>query len=127
MVPCFIVSYKQSILIIFCSAYLKILVSHLFSKNLQILEIDVTKDEKGKKVPEFFIHFMGWNKRFVLKKMLFLFIPYNKHKSSTATYSLKLGGGNGKENLSTPCFCIDGFKLKAYCLETASNFDKLKP
>eukprot|EP00795_Rhopilema_esculentum_P000420 gene420-10090_t len=28
----------------------------------KLLEVDVTKDEKGNKVPEFFIHFIGWNK-----------------------------------------------------------------
>ncbi|XP_001630729.3 chromatin modification-related protein EAF3 [Nematostella vectensis] len=28
----------------------------------KVLEVDITKDEKGKKVPEYFIHFNGWNK-----------------------------------------------------------------
>ncbi|XP_031571610.1 mortality factor 4-like protein 1 [Actinia tenebrosa] len=28
----------------------------------KVLEVDLTKDEKGKKVPEYFIHFNGWNK-----------------------------------------------------------------
>ncbi|KXJ12205.1 Male-specific lethal 3-like [Exaiptasia diaphana] len=28
----------------------------------KVIEVDVTKDEKGKKVPEYFIHFNGWNK-----------------------------------------------------------------
>ncbi|KAK3724934.1 hypothetical protein QZH41_005691 [Actinostola sp. cb2023] len=34
----------------------------------KVIEADVTKDEKGKKVPEYFIHFNGWNKRFRKKR-----------------------------------------------------------
>ncbi|CAB3992699.1 male-specific lethal 3 homolog isoform X1, partial [Paramuricea clavata] len=30
--------------------------------SFQVLEVDFTKDEKGKKVPEYFVHFSGWNK-----------------------------------------------------------------
>lgn len=29
----------------------------------KILEVDFTKDDKGKRVPEYFVHFSGWNKR----------------------------------------------------------------
>ena len=29
----------------------------------QVLEVDITKDDKGKRVPEYFIHFNGWNRR----------------------------------------------------------------
>ncbi|XP_073252527.1 MSL complex subunit 3-like isoform X2 [Porites lutea] len=28
----------------------------------KVLEVDITKDDKGKKVPEYFIHFNGWNR-----------------------------------------------------------------
>ena len=38
-------------LFVFCSSF------------FQVLEVDITKDDKGKKVPEYFIHFNGWNRR----------------------------------------------------------------
>ncbi|KAL9971485.1 hypothetical protein ACROYT_G017653 [Oculina patagonica] len=28
----------------------------------KVLEVDITKDDKGKRVPEYFIHFNGWNR-----------------------------------------------------------------
>ncbi|XP_015776129.1 PREDICTED: male-specific lethal 3 homolog [Acropora digitifera] len=28
----------------------------------KVLEVDITRDDKGKRVPEYFIHFNGWNR-----------------------------------------------------------------
>ena len=31
--------------------------------HFKVLDIDLTKDDKGRKVYEYYIHFQGWNKR----------------------------------------------------------------
>ncbi|XP_028397804.1 protein MRG2-like [Dendronephthya gigantea] len=49
----------------------------------KILEIDFTKDEKGKKVPEYFVHFSGWNKswdRWVLEDQIVAGTEVNRQR-----------------------------------------------
>jgi len=47
----------------------------------KVLETDVTKDDRGRKVPEYFIHFIGWNKswdRWVLSESVLVDCDVNR-------------------------------------------------
>jgi len=43
----------------FLSSFLIHAIQYLF----QVVDIVVGKDEKGRKIPEYLIHFNGWNRR----------------------------------------------------------------
>ncbi|XP_046853844.1 male-specific lethal 3 homolog isoform X2 [Xenia sp. Carnegie-2017] len=49
----------------------------------KILEVDFTKDDKGKRVPEYFVHFSGWNKswdRWVMEDQILPSTDFNRQK-----------------------------------------------
>lgn len=49
-----------------------------FLTVFQVLDLVVSRDNRGRKVPEYLIHFFGWNSRYILKFSLFTTLVIEK-------------------------------------------------